>query len=161
MGHKKRRMSKKEYNRVRNALIIFTAMMGWCLIILPCVFPSPEYNELTDATITIDSIKSVAASRYVPSYYIIIATDGNRYYVNDNEGRKAITRKEIKEGDICSVKFAHWNNKNKIKELKIGDVEYISYAESNPNSSIIAGIVFCLIGCALLCLWRKYWLAIG
>ena len=161
MGHKKRRMSKKEYNRVRNALIIFTAMMGWCLIVLPCVFPSPEYNELTDATITIDSIKSVAASRYVPSYYIIIATDGNRYYVNDNEGRKAITRKEIKEGDMCSVKFAHWNNKNKIKELKIGDAEYISYAESNPNSSIIAGIVFCLIGCALLCLWRKCWLAIG
>lgn len=161
MGHKKRRISKKEYNRVRNVIIMFIALMGTCLIALPCFFPSPEYNELTDATITIDSIKSVAASRYISSHYIIIANDGNRYYVNDHEGCKAITRKEIKEGDVCSVKFVHWINKNKIKELKIGDVEYISYAEPNPNSFIIAGIVFCLIGCALLFLWRKFWLAIG
>ena len=131
MGRKKTktRVSKFKYYSVIVSRIIEMFFVFTMFIVVPCIFPSATYEELTDAVITIDKIQHISGTRTSRSCYMITSTDGVKYFVYSIEGRRAITKKEIKVGDVCSIKYMYWFFENNVKELRIGDKEYISYGE--------------------------------
>lgn len=51
----------------------------------------------------------------------------------------------------------YWFFENNVKELRIGDKEYISYGEGNSTvyTVIIIGILYCLLIYGALVIWRK------
>ena len=159
MGRKKTktRVSKFKYYSVIVSRIIEMFFVFTMFIVVPCIFPSATYEELTDAVITIDKIQHISGTRTSRSCYMITSTDGVKYFVYSIEGRRAITKKEIKVGDVCSIKYMYWFFENNVKELKIGDKEYISYGEGNSTvyTVIIIGILYCLLLYGALVIWRK------
>ena len=131
MGHNKKRntiSSKKYYGVIITiaALMVFTVAF---FTVVPCIAANTTYEDLTDAVITIDKIRYFSKAEASSSCYVITSTDGNKYFVVSREGFKAIKNGAIKEGDICSIKYIYWFFQDIIQELKIDNVEYISYEQ--------------------------------
>lgn len=157
MGHNKKRntiSSKKYYGVIITiaALMVFTAAF---FTVVPCIAANTTYEDLTDAVITIDKIRYFSKAEASSSCYVITSTDGNKYFVVSREGFKAIKNGAIKEGDICSIKYIYWFFQDIIQELKIDNVEYISYEQFSSRGYIIIGICLCLFEYGILVLWRK------
>ena len=140
MGHNKKRntiSSKKYYGVIITiaALMVFTVAF---FTVVPCIAANTTYEDLTDAVITIDKIRYFSKAEASSSCYVITSTDGNKYFVVSREGFKAIKNGAIKEGDICSIKYIYWFFQDIIQELKIDNVEYISYEQFSSRLTFIA-----------------------
>lgn len=159
MGRKKTktRVSKFKYYSVIVSRIIEMIFVFTMFIVVPCIAANKTYEDLTEAVITIDKIQHISGTRTSRSCYMITSTDGVKYFVYKNEGLKAITKKEIKVGDVCSIKYMYWFFENNVQELKIGDKEYIPYGEGGNTGYIIItiGILCCLLIYGALVIWRK------
>lgn len=159
MGRKKTktRVSKFKYYSVIVSRIIEMIFVFTVFIVVPCIAANKTYEDLTEAVITIDKIQHISGTRTSRSCYMITSTDGNKYFVYKNEGLKAITKKEIKVGDVCSIKYMYWFFENNVQELKIGDIEYIPYGEGGNTGYIIIiiGILCYLLIYGALVIWRK------
>ena len=81
MGRKKTktRVSKFKYYSVIVSRIIEMFFVFTMFIVVPCIFPSATYEELTDAVITIDKIQHISGTRTSRSCYMITSTDGVKY----------------------------------------------------------------------------------
>ena len=156
-----RRKSDKEIRKEFNIFIILgiiAILFGLFILLLP-VIPTTPYEEYKEKEVVISKFDHFYGGVKGASYDYIITEDGETYNITGDYSRSELSEILIK-GTVAVIKYDNNNIlpfKKYAEEMTVDGNKIVTYNDDAPINwipHIILGLLFCLIGVALLFLCR-------